>query len=78
MLTIEDKEILAFLTGYAPPSLRNVKIEKPTAAKVENLYRRMSSQEIRKYGNGKHGATFVRAVNKALGELLSESKNVEK
>ena len=45
---------------------------------MENLLKRMSPQDIKKYGGGKYGANFVEATNKALAEFAAESKNPKK
>jgi len=73
MLTIADKKVIAWLQGYTPPELRGAKIEEPSSAEVNNLLKRMSSADIKKYGGGKYGENFVVASNKALAEITAKA-----
>ena len=73
MLTIADKKVIAWLQGYTPPELRDAKIEEPSSAEVNNLLKRMSCADIKKYGGGKYGENFVVASNKALAEITAKA-----
>lgn len=76
-MKISDQKILAFLTGYTPLSLRDEKIEEPTANEIKNFVLRLSSQDLQNLSKGPRGQKFLKACNQALAaEAAAMTKNM--
>jgi hypothetical protein len=73
-MTIKEKKIAAYLSGFVPPELIDEELEKPEDIAIKRFFLSLSREEMRRLCSGKHGMTFQKNVNDALERIFKEKR----
>jgi hypothetical protein len=73
-MTLKEKKIAAYLSGFVPPELIGELLEQPEDIAIKRFFFSLSREEMRRLCSGKHGRVFQANVDLALARLAKEKK----